>query len=550
MTRVLSDVVDAGDGLPLTFGALARARAAEHGQRTLLVCDDLRLSYAEADARSRRLARGMIAAGIGKGTHVGLLLPNGVDFLLGVLAAARIGAVVLPFSTLSSADELRWLLGNSDTAYLLTTAGYRSRDFTTLLRQAVPELDLAAPPPVVSTTTPWLKQVWFCGAKPDGVDDGWSAQTLEAAAETVDEALLDTGEARVTPADRAVIIHTSGTSGTPKGVIHAHGVMIRHRSNQTLMRGFGPDDVLFSPAPWFWVTGFSYSLLGTMIAGARMVCSNSTVACEVLDLLERERPTITNGYAPTVAWLAQDPSFPKRDLSSIRRGPLHPIMSADARPADPGLRHEPYGMTEGGSAITAAPDDDDLPEALRGANGVFLPGFEARIVDPATGQDCPGGEPGELWIRGPFMMLGYYNRHRSEILEPDGWYRTGDIGLISPEGFFLLKGRLNNMIKTSHANVSPREVEGVLSALTGGLLSVVLGVPDPARGEAVAAVVVSEEEGAVDEAALKNALAERLSSFKVPRRILQFRQAELPTLSSGKVDLRKLIEAVQARWDQ
>jgi acyl-CoA synthetase (AMP-forming)/AMP-acid ligase II len=362
--------------------------------------------------------------------------------------------------------------------------------------------------------------------------------------------MLEAVEATVVPADRAVIIHTSGSTGTPKGVMHSHGTMIRHRSNLNLVRRYGEDDALFSPAPWFWVTGFSNALVGTLIAGAKVVVSNALAAPDVLDLLERERPTLTNGYPPTAARIAADPSFPSRDLSSIRRGNLYSLMSPELRPADPGLRHEQYGMSEAGSAITTLADESDLPERLRGSNGPFAPGFKTRVVDPETGADVAPGDPGELWIRGPFMMDGYYGRPRSQAFDADGWYHTGDIGRINEDGFFFLQGRLTGMIKTALANVSPREVEAVLRGLTGDLPCVVLGIPDPERGQAVAAVVTTDNPAEVNEPALKRGLAEKLSSFKVPRRVLRFSPAEMPMLSSGKLDLRRLTEMVQARWEE
>jgi acyl-CoA synthetase (AMP-forming)/AMP-acid ligase II len=541
-------VVDAEDDLPLTIPALLRRQVRMHADRTLLACDDTRLSYAEAEARSRRLARGLLASGATKGSHVALLFPNGAEFIIGALAAARIGAVVVPLSTLSTADELRWLLAHSDSAFLLAASEFRSRRYTELLRTAIPELDVWGPPPLRSLNAPWLRRIWFSGPLPEGWDAGWSVEAVEALGSTIEEKFLDAIENRVLPSDQFVIIYTSGSTGTPKGVIHTHGTLIRHRHNVNQIRRYGPDDVLFSLAPWFWVTGFAFSLLGTLIAGARIVCSNSTVIGEVLDLLERERPTITTGYPPTVARLAADPSFAQRDLSSIRRGTLYPILAPDVRPSDPGLRHDTYGMSESGSAISMSEDEGDLPERLRGSCGRFSPGFEAKIVDPDSGKASGTGEAGELWLRGPFMMQGYYGKPRDQVFEADGWWRSGDIGAIDAEGFFFLKGRLSNMIRTSGANVAPREVESVLSGLTGGLQCVVLGVPDPQRGQSVAAVIFADRESDVDEAALKQRLAEKLSSYKVPRRIFRLTPSEMPSLSSGKLDMRKLKELVQARW--
>ena len=347
------------------------------------------------------------------------------------------------------------------------------------------------------------------------------------------------------PSDRLVIIHTSGSTSTPKGVIHTHGALLRHLYNINEIRCFEPPEALFSSSPWFWVAGFSFALLGTLVAGARLVCSNATDPSEILDQIEREKPTLTNGYAMTVAKLAEDPSFAARDLSSIRRGNLWPIMPADVRAPDPGLRHNIYGMTETGGVVTMSSDESDLAEEYRGSCGSVVPGIETRIVDPDTGQECTPGTPGELWLRSPFLMEGYYGRSRSEVFEPDGWWRTGDIGSFDSAGFFYISGRRGEMIKTSGANVAPREVEAVLQDVSGGCQSFVLGLPDDRRGQVVVGVVVAEPGSPFDEADLQRRAAEKLSSYKVPRRIVRFARDEIPVLSSGKVNASELADAVR-----
>ena len=261
--------------LPLTFPALLRRQALGHGNRTLLVCDDTRLSYAEAEDYSRRLARALLAVGVRKGAHVAILFPNGPDFLLSAFAVLRIGAVLVPLSTLSTPEELRELLEHSDAAFLLATSGFRSRNYGDTLRAAIPELDFSFPPPLRSQSAPWLRHIWLKGPLPSDWAPGWSMEALEESASGVEEGFLEAAEARVSPADRCVIIHTSGSTGTPKGVIHTHGNLIRHRADINEVRSYGMDEVLFSPAPWFWITGFSFSLIGTLIAGARIVHSSA-----------------------------------------------------------------------------------------------------------------------------------------------------------------------------------------------------------------------------------------------------------------------------------
>ncbi len=544
---MVATVIDAGDDLPLTLPALWRRHAREHADRILLACDDAHLSYAEAELRSRRLARGLLAAGAGKGSHVALLHPNGPDFIIAALAAARIGAVVIPFSTLSTANELRWLLNHSDAAFLIAAPGFRSHRYDELLQAALPDVDFSRAPPLRSSTAPWLRGVWFNGSTPKHWHEGWSIKALEDLGSTIDEQLLDATEARVSPADRLVIIYTSGSTGSPKGVIHTHGALIRHIDNVNQIRRYTPEESLFSTAPWFWVAGFVFGLLGTIVAGARLVCSNAAPASQVLDVLERERPTMTNGYAMTVLRLAEDPSFAGRDLSSMRRGNLYPIMPPEVRPRDPSLRHSIYGMTEVGGVATMSSDEGDLPESQRGSCGSFAPGHEAKIVDDETGKDCATGEIGELWLRSPFLMDSYYGRPRSELFTVDGWWRTGDLGKIDADGFFYIGGRRGDMIKTSGANVAPREVEAILQELTGGLQCLVLGLPDARRGQVVVAVVVADQDTDVTEADLKQKAAGKLSSYKVPRRIFRLEQAAIPVLSSGKINTRKLVELLQQR---
>jgi acyl-CoA synthetase (AMP-forming)/AMP-acid ligase II len=543
-----SDVIDAGDGLPLTLPATWRRHmegVRANGDRLLHVCDDQRLSYIEADARSRRLARALLAAGATKGSQVALIYPNSPDFIVGLLAATRIGAVAVPLSTLSTPAELRWLITHSDSAFVLAAQSYRSHNYADSLRAAFPEIDFTRPPPARIRNAPWLRRIAIGGALPEDWDAGWSMAALEALGDSLEDADVEAAEARVQPGDRFVIIHTSGTTSTPKGVVHQHGSLIRHLANINEIRKLTSDDIFFQTAPWFWVAGFGFGLTGVLVAGAEIVCSNSTVASETLDVLEREKPTITNGIWRTVQRLADDPTFEGRDLASIRRGNLYPIMAREVRPKDPLLRHDIYGASEGGGGITMSADVGDLPEHLRASCGPFLPGFETRIVDLETGRDCPRGEVGELWLRGPFLFETYYGKPRSQAYDRDGWWRSGDVGVITEEGFFIIKGRLGDMIKTAGANVAPREVEAVVADVTGGLASVVVGVPDPERGQAVVAVVLSEAE--VDEAGLRRQLAEKLSSYKVPKRIIRLAPGEMPTLSSGKYDNRRLLALVQER---
>ena len=453
-----------------TVAGVLRRQARARAKHPLLVCDEDRINYAEAERRSAQLARGLIALGAGKGTHVGLLYPNGTEFVVGMLAAARIGAVVIPFSTFVTAREMREQLVDSDTQILLSAASFRSHDYAQRVAQALSEPDFTVGRPLFAAATPQLRHVSIGHGPICGL------------AETVDSELLSAMEDDVDGSDPLAIVYTSGSTSTPKGVVHTHAALLGHQQNLNNIRGLTADDKLFCNSPFFWIGGFAFGLLATLIAGSTLVCSNATDPALTLDLLEAETPTMTNGFAAGIAHLADHPSFAGRDLSSMRRGNLYPIMASGIRPVDPELRHSMLGMTEAGSVLLISGDESDQPEQRRGSFGRPAPGFETMIIEP----DAAG--VGELCIRGPFVMQGYHKRSREETFDADGWFHTGDLVRADSDGFMYFVGRLSAMIKTAGANVSAAEVEKAIAKLTGAAAHVV-GIPDTERGELVAAVV-------------------------------------------------------------
>ncbi|WP_030519367.1 class I adenylate-forming enzyme family protein [Nocardia rhamnosiphila] len=519
-----------------TIAPLLRWQASIRGEHPLLICDGERIGYAGAEVRSARLARALIALGAGKGTHIGLLYPNGADFMIAAFAAARIGAVVVPFSTFATTSELTRLLVDSDIRILLSIDGYRGHDYVARLAEVLPgAFDRTAPrvrDRLLCPAVPQLRHIAIShrsGAGPRDIGE------LDRLADTVGEELLAAVERDIAAADPLSIIYTSGSTSAPKGVVHTHGALLGHQRNLNEIRGLTAEDRLFCNSPFFWIGGFGFALLATLLSGATLLCSDATDASATLDLLEAEKPTVTNGFAAGIAHLARHPSFPARDLSSMRRGNLYAIMPADARHADPELRHNMLGMTEAGSVVLLSGDDSVQPEHRRGSFGKPAPGFDTRIVDPATGADATTGE---LYIRGPYVMQGYHGRSREECFDADGWFHTGDLVRVDDEGFVYFLGRRGAMIKTAGANVSPAEVEKAIAKVTG-TPAYVLGLPDPDRGQIVAAVLVTPD-AAVDATALRESLRRELSAYKIPRRFAALPPGEVPLLPGGKVDIQRL----------
>jgi acyl-CoA synthetase (AMP-forming)/AMP-acid ligase II len=511
-----------------TVGEILREQARNRGDHSLLVCDAERISYAEAERRSAQLGRGLIALGVGKGTHVGLLYPNGAAFVVGMLAAARIGGVVVPFSTFATTRELGEQLVGSDTQILLATASYRSHDYIRRIADVLTGCPLDTDAPLFHRAAPQLRHAIFDAAR------------LHQLADTVDERRLAAMEDDVDGSDPLTIVYTSGTTSIPKGVVHTHGALLDHQRNLNAVRGLTAADKLFCNSPFFWIGGFGFALLATLLAGSTLVCSNAEDAVQILDLLEAERPTITNGFAAGIAHLTRHPSFERRDLSSMRRGNLYPIMAPEARPADPELRHNMLGLTEAGSVILISGDDSDQPEHRRGSFGKPAPGVETKIVDPETGALVEDGTLGELCIRGRCLMQRYYQRSREECFDADGWFHTGDLVATDRDGFVYFIRRQGSMIKTAGANVSPTEVEQAIAKVTGGAVAHVLGIADAERGEIVAAVITLDNGADFDETTLRRKLAAELSAYKIPKRFAAIAAEEVPLLASGKVDMQQL----------
>jgi acyl-CoA synthetase (AMP-forming)/AMP-acid ligase II len=526
-------------GFRPTLAEMVRRGAREFGADDAIVTPTRRLSYAELELASRDLAKQLLEAGVGKGTRVGVLFPNSPEWVISFFAAARIGALVVPLSTFYAAPELRTVLRLADIHTLLCPATMFGRDHQLRLEEALPGLDQSIEQPLLLSDAPLLRSIWLAGAhdrawaRPWRIDGGCSGPPTR-----VTDDLLEAVEAEVTPADLAVLIHTSGTSADPKGVVHTHGAVVRHSyllsvwgASTPPHRNVGRNERLFTTTVFFWVAGLQQDLLAQLHAGGALLLQELPDAATALPFMERERATTA---ADRGADLLSHPDASAHDLGAMKR--LH----SDA--PDPHLpRHVGCGMTETLSNHSHAQDEFDriLPEELQGSCGLPLPYMEHRIVDPDTREMLPEGVEGVLLVRGFALMVGMNKREREEVFEPDGWYDTGDRCFIR-DGYLFYVGRFGEMIKTSGANVAPLEVEVALMRLPEVQHATVFGIPDPTRDEIVAAVVVSTPGSEVTEQDLRQRLRQELSPYKVPKRFLFLTSDEFPLLHNGKTDRRAL----------
>jgi acyl-CoA synthetase (AMP-forming)/AMP-acid ligase II len=530
-----------------TVPNMIRALAKHHREKTMLVDGERRVSFAEAERESARLARTLLADGVVKGTRVGLLMANSADWVVSWLAAARIGAVVVPLNTFSRAGELRWLLRHSDVATLLCHPEFLSHDYLAMLEEVAPELLHGPSQPLFLHSLPCLRRVHVFGP----CDRAWGTEQARPAIapedSQIDERLLKEVEDSVAPADPMAILYTSGSTADPKGAVHAHGAIVRYAASMTSVRGLRSDDRIYSGMPFFWAGGFVYGLVTVMQAGACLLNQPVFDPGAALEMMERERATMALGWPHTAQALAEHPDFARRDISSLRAGNMYAILPAHLRPTDPELRHNSLGMTETCGPHTFSDMSIDLPEKLRGSFGRPIPGMEHRIVDPDTNELLPSGAEGEICVRGYSLMLGLHKLERETTFDSEGFYHTGDMGRFDEEGHLYFTGRRGDVIKTAGANVSPREVEIALESLASVKHAFVVGVPDATRGQAVAAAVALHEGESASSEVLRAHARTQLSAYKVPRHILLFDAEDLPFLESEKIDKRTLLAVVLER---
>jgi acyl-CoA synthetase (AMP-forming)/AMP-acid ligase II len=527
---------------PPTVPNLLADGAERFAGRECVVTPERRLTYAELDDLSRRLAARLVELGVGKSTRVGLLFPNGAPWVLCWAAAARIGAVTVPVNTFYKPPELRAFLRHSDIQVILGVGSFIHHDYLGALEGIAPEIRSAAPGLLHLPSLPQLRRVVLWGRADRPWAEGGFAGALDEPPGKTLAAVVAGLEEDVHPGDDMLVTYTSGSTGEPKGVVHSHGALVRHARNLAALSGLDESARLWTPMPLCWVGGFAFTLLRALSVGGCFVTQEVFEAGAALRTIEQERATNVSAWPGIAKALTEHPDYPKRDLSSLRGGSFYDALPADRRPPDPGLTVTSLGMSETCGPHTFWFPGEEVtgsPEAYRGSFGHEVPGTEHRIVDSDTGADLPEGEEGEVLVRGYNLMKGLYKRERAEVFDADGWYHTGDRGYFR-DGWFFFTGRQSDLIKTSGSNVAPAEVEAELLKMPEVKLAFVVGVPHPDRGQDVAALIVLWQGGDLDAATVGQRLKGVLSSYKVPRHVLFLADEDVPWLVSQKVDRRAL----------
>jgi acyl-CoA synthetase (AMP-forming)/AMP-acid ligase II len=505
-----------------TIDELVRHRSTQDADTPMVIDPDCRQSYRELDTSTMDLAAGFIQAGVGKGTRVGLIMPNGVRWVQIAIALTRIGAVLVPLSTLLPARELVAQLRTASVQFLLSVEEFRGHRYLDDLASALGRSDLSGT--LHCPGLPALRQVW-------------TADELPAVA---DRTLVDAVTATVTPSDPMVIVFTSGSSGPPKGVVHSHGSALGAVRSGLVSRRIDSETRLYLPMPFFWVGGLGSGVLSALVAGATLITEKIPQPETTLRLLERERVTLFRGWPDQAEALARHPYRAQTDLSALRPGSLEALLPPERR-SQPGSRATLFGMTETFGPYCGYPADTDMPPSAWGSCGRPFPGMEVRIADPESGRTVPAGTIGMIYIRGPHTLRGICRRRREDLFTADGYYSTGDLGRLDDDGFLFYHGRSDDMFKVGGATVYPIEVEQALRDVDG-VDQVFITNLAGAQGDCVGAAVVCDTAATTIEH-LRRSARGLLSSFKVPTVwLLLDTDDTIPRGPTGKVDVGRLRE--------
>src|SRR6266446_6225921 len=514
-----------GDWFPKqTLGSLPERAAQRWRAREALYFKGKRWSFSDMSAGVDRLARGLIGLGVRPGEKVALWMVNRPEFIEAMFAVMKIGAVLVPINTRLRTEDTAYILGQSDSAALLIADRSGPVDYLGMVKELAPSLRGGT---VREDRFKHLRLVVSAGDEPRAETLHWSA--AQAAGDAVDEAALRARTDAVDPDATAFFMYTSGTTGFPKGAMHDHAI-IRNLVDRAFRMAVTPADTIMMYLPLFHLFGFSDGALMSILTGARQVLTETFDPAESLGLVEQERATILHGFDTHFKELMEAHERFPRDVSSVRTGILATGMSSSvaiARKARKVLGRflSGYGMSEFGvgAALSAL---DSTEEQCTEASGFPAPGYEIRVVDPASGLDQPPGVPGEILVRSYMTMQGYYGKpaETERALDREGWLHSGDMGIVRTDGHLRFMGRYKDMLKIGGENVDPMEVEAFLMGL---------------------AVVRREPGHALTDGEVLAHCKGRIASFKIPRHVIFV--DDFPMTSSGKIQKVKLREEALRR---
>ncbi len=537
---------------PRPLGVWLDTCAEQYGDRPLVLADDRTLTYAEVATWANELADGLVALGVAPGEHVGIVMANYPEFVPLKFAIAKAGAVAVPMNFLYKADELAYVLGQSECRVVVTMTGFAGLDHLGMIETMAPSLPLLRN--VIQLDTDGRSAcggLTLDGLRDLGVHHPGGAADIE-----------------VDPSSIGDILYTSGTTGSPKGVLITHDAVLRTGYASALTRAFGDGRRILFSLPCYHMFGYVEGLIAATMVGGAVIMQTSFSPAGYLAGVQRHKANDILCVPTMTVAILEHPDRRSYDLSSLQA-----VLSGAA----PGpvwlwerVRDElgateivtGYGMTECGGAMTLTLPEDSFEltattvgrPKLAGVAGV--PAADGaltvyRTFDPETSEPLPEGAEGELASLGPTSMLGFWAKpEETQRGLREGWVYSGDLGRVRPDGYLEVTGRSKELYKSGGELVMPKEIEELLSAHPDISQVYAIGVPDERWGDVGCACIVRAPGAVIDAAAIIDICKANLARFKVPKHVVFLEAAELPTTPTGKVQKFRLVAQVKQRLEQ
>jgi len=498
------------------------------------------ISYRDLQSRSREVARALIALGVHKGDRVATLLGNEPDWLTICFGCAYVGAIFVPLNTWYKSSEIDWTLRHCSISTLVFAPNFLKQDFGAILSQLLPELKSCAPGELKAARYPALRSLIAYGTEQRG-SFGWQDFLDLGRSVAVDD--LAAIKSKVTAADIAYILYTSGSTAEPKGVMLNHGSLIENSFGLGDRRNINADDRIWLGSPLFYGLGAANALPIALTHGSSLVLQGSFDPRTAIDVIAKTKATAYYGTGNMTRAILDHQDYAPAKVATMKKGTAGTVPSYKHMTlVEMGVSEASsvYGLTESYGNATVSNFDDPIDIKINTC-GTPLPGMEMKIVDPQTLRPVPHGQIGLVLLRG-HTTPGYFNNptETSRAIMSDGFFNTGDLGHFDEAGRFLFHARLKEVLKSNGINVSPLEVEQLLIQHPDVKDAHVVGVPDKLHGEVIVAFVQSDR--ALTEDSLRNFVKERAASFKVPHHIFVRNETQLPRLASGKIAKYQLVE--------
>jgi len=527
-----------------TIGAALDEAAERYSDKVATMFQNGEVTYSQLKQTADLVARGFLSLGIGNGDRVAIWMAGYAEWAYLYFALARIGAIIVPVNTRYRPEEIEYVL-NKSKASILILKEEPNKDYLNLLNELVPGAGKTAGA-IPNEKLPHLRKIVVSSEQ--NLIGCMSFDDLKSLGAGVPDPTLTEAACKVMSEDIAMIQFTSGTTAMPKGALLYHVAMLRGAYYGSQILKLTEVDRFFSPQPFFHVGGSIKVMLAPIVSGCTMIVQPYFDAGAALELMERHHCNVLMGHQPHFIEYLNHPDLKKRRLV-LEKGMIFASPEVNKRVYDEmGIRKliSPYGLTETHIGGTACQMDDPL-ELRMTTVGRPMPGVEIGIRQPDGKEFLPAGEPGEVCFKGWCVTKGYFYdpQKTAEALDDDGWFRTGDLGVIGSDGYLRLVGRIKDMIRVGGENVAAADVEAILLKHDAVKQAVVVGMADDRLVEVVAVFLELKTGKSVTEEEIMNYCRQHLASFKIPRRVVFVN--DWPMTGAGKIQRYVLKESLAQR---